>query len=68
MTKKPNKENKPKLFEDYANEVLGLIIAGKLEVDSGDQVGEAAMISMLNNLATQIHELNEKVNNLTNKP
>lgn len=56
MTKKPNKSNKPKLFEDYSYEydlALDQEVLWNRDMNS--------MEEKLNNLATQIHELNEKM-------
>ena len=63
MTKKPNKENKPKLFEDHIKEVQKTFIDQNIEdyQVSISKSGIEALYIMLNDLTTQIHELNEKM-------
>lgn len=53
---KLNKNNKPKLFKDYKSEFRGA--ADAIVLWSDELCG---MIDMLDDLAKQIHELNEKM-------
>lgn len=67
MTKKPNKEKKPKLFEDYLKVVRKKSFPPR-DINEEFEMEDYTKIEMLNDLATQIHELNKRVDELTTAP
>lgn len=60
------KKTKPKLFEDYSEEVRKTKVLPK-NVNYFNAVERDTLVNMLNNLAAQIHELNEKVDFVMNR-
>lgn len=54
-------KNKPKLFEDYVNKVADLALPIPRDDSDWLSIERTASSEMLDDLATKIHELNEKM-------